>query len=253
MPVHISRRSFLGAALLSWLPPSITAVAERHHLFINGHIDPTGKHFISGFNADGKEQFRLPMPGKAHGFTIDPLEPNRIIALPTLPGTRAVVIDTINGKQLAVIESQPGRHFNGHACFSLDGQFLFTSENIIASAMGVIGVRDARNFQFLRELPGHGIGPHDIHLLPDGVTLVVASGGLRTHPDSGKRELNINTMQSALLFIDSRNGKLLARRETPTARLSIRHLDVGPNGEVLVSCQYKGKKTGWCSAGRKGD
>lgn len=240
--MRISRRTFLRLALLLHLPTAAKAITQRQSLFVNGHIDSAGTHFISGFHASGHETFRQPLPDKAHGFAVDPNKPNRVIALPTLPGTRAVALNILNGKQLAVIESRPGRHFYGHACFSPDGRFLFTSENIIASAEGIITVRDGRDFRFLRELPGHGIGPHDIRMLPDGVTLVVAGGGLRTYPDSGKRELNINTMQSALLFIDSHSGKLLARREAPNAQLSIRHLDVGQNGEVLVACQYKGKK-----------
>lgn len=237
----VSRRAFLGIALLPWLLPSATATSPAKR-FINGHIDAAGKHHVSSFDAHGREQFRLPLPGKAHGFAVDPIKPNQIIAVPTLPGTRAVVLDTLSGKQRATIDARPGRHFNGHGCFSPDGQYLFTSENIATTAEGVITVRDGRDYHFLRELSGHGIGPHDIHLLPDGVTLVVAGGGIRTHPDTGKRELNINEMDSALLFIDSRDGHLVQRRDIAIPRLSIRHLDVGSNGEVLVACQYKGKK-----------
>jgi hypothetical protein len=241
-----SRRRFLATmALLPCLPSTLAMALQQKQpanvVFVNGHIDPAGKHYVSGFDAQGSETFRIPLPDEAHGFTVDPLQPNRIISAPSLPGTRAVVMDIWTGKQLAIIHSRPGRHYLGHACFSPDGRFLFSSENIIDTGEGVITVRDGRDFRFLRELSAHGIGPHDIRLLPDGVTLVVASGGLRTHPDSGRRELNLKEMQTALLFIDSRNGKLLMRRETPIDKLSIRHIDVGAEGEVLVACQYKGK------------
>lgn len=243
----ISRRAFLGVALLSFSSLSVFALTKRQNKslqtqFITGHIDLLSKHHISGFDATGAENFRVALPSNAHSFAVNPSNKNIIVALPGLPGTRAAVVDSSSGEKLTIIKSQKGRHFNGHGCFSPDGLFLFSSENIGETAEGVITVRDGRDFSFIREISGYGIGPHDIRLLPDGITLVVASGGIQTHPDSGKRELNNNRLESALLFIDSRNGKLLMRREIPVPRLSIRHIDIGLNGEVLVACQYKGKK-----------
>lgn len=241
----LSRRAFLaGMVTLPWLPFALVAAVQRSSpaaVFVNGHIDPAGKHYVSGFDTSGGEIFRVPLPDEAHGFAIDPAQPRRIVSAPSLPGTRAVVMDARSGKQLAIIKSRPGRHYLGHASFSPDGRFLFTSENIIDTAGGIITVRDGRDFSFLRELPAYGIGPHDMRLLPDGKTLVVASGGIRTHPDSGRRELNLKALKTGLLFIDTDSGKLLMRRETPVPQLSIRHIDVGSEGEVLVACQYKGK------------
>ncbi len=235
-----------GAALLPALPAAVSAALQpnsrqQDNLFINGHIDSSGKHYVSGFNVRGDEQFRLAIPDEAHGFAVDPTAPNRIVSAPSVNGTHAVVMDAVTGKQLAIIKSRPGRHYLGHAMFSPDGRFLFTSENIIDTAEGIITVRDGRDFRFLRELSAYGIGPHDMRLLPDGFTLVVASGGIRTQPTTGRQELNLSSLKSALLYIDSRNGKLLQRREVPVPQLSIRHIDVAAEGEVLVACQYKGR------------
>ncbi|MCG8382946.1 MAG: DUF1513 domain-containing protein [Gammaproteobacteria bacterium] len=241
MNLGITRRGFLGVlCALPLLPLQASASRQRGQVFVNGHIDRNNTHHISGFDSNGTEFFRHALPDKAHGFAVNPSHPGQIAALPSLPGTQAPVFDLNSGQQIALMTSRPGRHFNGHGCFSHDGRYLYTSENIAANAQGVIGVRDGRTFRLLRELPGHGIGPHDIRILPDDRTLVVASGGIQTHPDSGKRELNINTMQSALLYIDSRDGRLLARHQLPVDQLSIRHFDVGSDGTVLVACQYKG-------------
>lgn len=248
MAVTVSRRTFLGTALIPALAPAIAMMGgcvgaqQEQHLFVNGHIDTDGNHFISGFTVDGRASFSQPLPDKAHGFAAHPTTPERIVSAPTLPGTRAVVLNVATGKQQATVHCQPGRHFNGHACFSLDGRFLYTSENISSTAEGVIGVRDGHSFDFIREFSAHGVGPHDIRLLPDGNTLVVAGGGIRTHPDSGKRELNINTMESALLLIDRHSGALIAKKGLSIPRLSFRHMDVGPDGSVLLACQYKGSK-----------
>lgn len=238
----MQRRQFLqGMVLLPWLAAcSRQAVAGT--VFLNGHIDAQGQHYVSGFNAQGQAQFQLPLPDKAHGFAVNPQQSWQLVATPTLPGTRALVFDARTGQTLHTIHSAQGRHFNGHGCFSQDGQYFFSSENIAKTAQGVISMRDAQDFSLVRELPAYGIGPHDLRLLPDGKTLVIASGGIQTHPDSGKRELNINTMQSALLYIDATNGALLQRVEMPTARLSFRHMDVAADGTVLLACQYKGKR-----------
>ncbi len=239
----LSRRKFLVSMVaVPWLPSALIAAApSTSTVFVNGHIAPSGKHFVSGFNVSGGETFRIPLPDEAHGFAIDPTQPQRIVSAPSLPGTRAVAMDVVTGEQLAIIKSRPGRHYLGHASFSQDGRYLFSSESIYETAEGIITVRDGRDFSFIRELPAYGIGPHDMRLMPDGNTLVVASGGIKTHPDSGRRELNLNTLKSALLFIDIHSGELVRKREVSVPLLSIRHLDVDAEGNVLVACQYKGR------------
>ena len=87
-----------------------------------------------------------------------------------------------------------------------------------------------------------GIGPHEVLLLPDGKTLCVANGGILTHPDYGKLELNLDTMRPSLAYLDAASGKLLERVELDPAlhRLSIRHLAVAADGAVWFGCQYMG-------------
>ena len=84
--------------------------------------------------------------------------------------------------------TKPDRHFFGHGVFSADGKLLYTTENDYDGARGVIGVRDATDgYQQIGEFPAHGMEPHDIQLLADGRTMVIANGGIRTHPDSARR------------------------------------------------------------------
>ena len=92
--------------------------------------------------------------------------------------------------------------------------------------------------RFLDELDLAGIGPHQLAMMPDGSTMVVALGGLQTHPDQGRKKLNLETMQSALVYLDSRNGDILDRLESPQRHLSLRHLDVAINGSVVVGAQF---------------
>ena len=108
---------------------------------------------------------------------------------------------------------------------------------------GVVGVYDAVNdYRRIGELKSHGIGPHDIRLLSDGETLVVANGGIATRPDLPRVKLNLPTMAPSLCLVDRRAGTLLQERRLAPAlhQLSIRHLAVGPEDTVAVAMQYEG-------------
>ena len=67
-------------------------------------------------------------------------------------------------------------------------EILYATEYDYDNALGVIGVRDATGgYMQIGELDAHGMEPHDIALLSDGRTMVIANGGIRTHPDSGAK------------------------------------------------------------------
>ena len=84
---------------------------------------------------------------------------------------------------------------------------LFTTENDYNGKRGVLGIRDSQSLQPVGEYATDGLDPHDVQLLPDGKTLVVANGGIETHPDFGRRKLNLDTMQPSLVYLDSETGK----------------------------------------------
>lgn len=107
----------------------------------------------------------------------------------------------------------------------------------------MIGVRDAGDaYKQIGEFPSGGIGPHDIALLSDGVTLVVANGGIDTNPEAGRAPLNLDTMQPSLAYIDVRTGDIIEQQELDAAlhQLSIRHLAVAAGDIVTFGCQNEG-------------
>ncbi len=117
---------------------------------------------------------------------------------------------------------------------------MFTTENDYEYATGVIVVRDGRNLKALDEFPAYGIGPHEVKMMPDGVTLAVAVGGILTHPDDPRENLNIESMSPNLSYIDSHNGKLIGQYRVSDHQLSIRHIDVSLDGRVAIGMQYEG-------------
>jgi hypothetical protein len=107
----------------------------------------------------------------------------------------------------------------------------------------VIGVYDAADgFRRVGEFPTHGVDPHEVLLLGDGRTLAVANGGVETHPDYGRAELNIATMKPSLVFLDRQTGDL--REEHKLApelhQLSLHHLAEDASGAVWFGGQHKG-------------
>lgn len=156
------------------------------------------------------------------------------------PGKLLYEIDLAAGAIRRVVRSTGNRHFYGHGVYSPDGRYLFTTENDFENGIGKIGVRDSETLAPLREMPSHGIGPHELVFLGDGQTLAVANGGIRTHPDSPREKLNVPAMAPSLAYVDAASGTLRARYTLDNRFLSIRHLAVGRDGLVSIALQYEG-------------
>lgn len=147
--------------------------------------------------------------------------------------------------QPRIITAPIRRHFYGHGAFSCDGKLLYASENDYENAAGKIGIYDAtHNFKRIGEFNSFGTGPHQILLLRDGKTLVIANGGIETHPDYGRTKLNLATMQSSIVFIDITDGSMIEQHSLPrdVQKLSLRHMAQIANNAIVFGGQYQGPK-----------
>lgn len=149
------------------------------------------------------------------------------------PGKFSLVNDCMTGDEKARIVSPKDRHFYGLGIFSSDGNLLFTTENDYEAGRGRIGVWVAQN-DYIRidEWDSGGIGPHDIKRLPETDMLVVANGGIDTHPETGRTKLNIPTMAPNLAYIEDGTVAEIASLTADMHKKSIRHLAVGADGQV---------------------
>ncbi len=243
----IDRRRFLlsaaGLSLLSVLPVVAQEPAGVRYLSASSDLD--GKHYINGFDGTGRLCFSIPLESRGHGVAVSP-DGRQAVAVARRPGRHLVVIDLPTGQVLQRLESGQDRHFYGHGLFSADGSRFYTPENDFTRGTGVIGIRDVKQgYRQVGEFSSHGIGPHEAAMLSDGHTLVVANGGIKTHPDTGRAKLNLESMQSSLAYIDSRNGALLEQCGLGEAlcKNSIRHLAVAPDDQVCCVMQFQGKRT----------
>ena len=236
-----SRRSVLAGLLALSAAPSAGWADVGNPTFVSAARTPDGSFKLYGLTQAGQIAFECPLPARGHAAAAHPLRAEAV-AFARRPGTFALILDCRSGAVRAQLESPQGRHFYGHGAFSRDGALLFTTENDFDAGQGVVGVWDvARNYQRIGEFSSGGVGPHDIKLMPDGETLVVANGGIETHPDTGRTKLNLPTMRSSLSYL-SLEGALRSNMILPEAhqRNSIRHLAVSASGTVAFAMQWQG-------------
>ncbi|MEI4484950.1 DUF1513 domain-containing protein [Frigidibacter sp. MR17.14] len=235
-----TRRGFLATLAAAGTIPRLGWADAGSPAFLAAAKDADGQFALYGVGADGADRFRIPLPARGHAGAVHPTEP-LAVAFARRPGTFAVVLNCVTGEELAVLESPEGRHFMGHGSFSPDGRLLYTAENDFVTTRGKIGLwsRD-HGWRRIAELESHGIGPHDVQFLPDGVTLVVANGGIETNPAKGREKLNLPTMRPSLVYLDLQ-GTLLEEVTMPEDwhRASIRHLAVAPDGQVGFAMQWE--------------
>lgn len=241
-----TRRTFLraaGAGFTASLLPSRAEALERAELVIASSIEKIGGGYGAVLiNETGALLSTIDLPDRGHDVTFSPLD-GRGVVFARQPGTFAVVFDPSGHVAPTTLASSEGRHFFGHGAFSPDGRLLYATENDFDKARSVIGIFDvAGGFARVGELDTFGIGAHEMLLSTDGAMLVVANGGIETHPDYGRTELNLATMDPSLVFLDARTGDLIGqlRLASDLHQLSIRHLAFDAGQRVWFGCQFRG-------------
>ncbi|QDI75119.1 MULTISPECIES: DUF1513 domain-containing protein [Leisingera] len=236
-----TRRAFLAGLMASTLTSQASWAGAGSPAFLSAGKDASGAFLLAGLSDTGGILFRHPLPGRGHAAAAHPVRPEAV-AFARRPGRFADVIDCRSGAATARLEPPAGHHFYGHGTFSPDGSRLFTTENDYENARGVIGVWDATGgYRRITAFSSGGIGPHDMALRRDAPGLVVANGGIETHPDSGRAKLNLPDMRPNLSYL-SLEGELQAQMElAQELRLnSIRHLAVRADGTVGFAMQWQG-------------
>ena len=237
----MNRRALLASVGLATLSGLGGWHSQRQQLlFVSANHSHSERPHVSAFDSQGRRRFRLPIEQRAHAAATHPLHRHRAVLVARRPGNLLYEIDLSGAAIRRVVQSADNRHFYGHGVYSPDGQYLFTTENDFDKGVGVIGVRDAETLTPVHEIPAYGVGPHELVFLSDGRTLVVANGGIRTHPGSPREKLNVPTMKPSLAYVDASRGTLLAQFTLDNRFLSIRHLAVGQDDLIAIAMQYEG-------------
>ncbi|MBP0484142.1 DUF1513 domain-containing protein [Sagittula salina] len=236
----LSRRGMLSGMVAAGLMPARGWSDVGAPRFLAAAKDGSG-YALHGVSEAGESLFSVALPARGHAAAAHP-ERAEAVAFARRPGTYAVVLDCLSGRVKAEMAAPAGRHFYGHGAFSPDGSVLYTPENDFENAAGVIGMWDVfGGYRRLGEFPSHGVGPHELRLMPDGGSLVIANGGIETHPDAGRAKLNLPMMAPNLAYV-SLSGEVMEVVEPPAGEHlnSMRHLVVDAMGRVALALQWQG-------------
>lgn len=235
-----TRRDFLTGLAAAGGAPRLAWAAAGGPAYLAAAREPSGDFALFGLDRTGGDVFRIALPGRGHAATLHPGAAEAVV-FARRPGLFALVLDCARGTVCHRLSAPGGRHFYGHGAFLAGGDILATPENDIDSGAGVIGLWSRRRgYARVGEMGSGGIGPHEIRAMGDDL-LVVANGGIRTHPDRGRAKLNLADMRPNLSYL-SLSGDLLERLELSAdlRRASIRHLAVGAGGQVAFAMQWQG-------------
>ncbi|WP_112944842.1 MULTISPECIES: DUF1513 domain-containing protein [unclassified Rhizobium] len=244
----IDRRSFVKAAGLTFLaalqPRALMALERADAVYASGMRQANGSFAIATVSERGEIIDQVALPARSHGMAFSAAT-GKTVAFARRPGTYAMIFDPHGKAKPIVITAAANRHFYGHGAFSPDGRILYASENDFDGNRGMIGLYDATHrFERIGEFETYGVGPHDMTVSDDGRMLIIANGGIETHPDFGRTKLNLGNMQPSLTLVDATTGALIEKHTLPAewAQVSTRHVDVDDSGRIWFACQYEGRR-----------
>jgi len=240
-----SRRTFLAMAGASYLgaltSDACAAIFQSDQLFAATCRFKSGAFGIAILNTAGDIISSEELPARGHDLVQCPTTGN-ILVFARRPGVFAALFDHA-GRPIGQANAAPNRHFYGHGVFSSDGKYFYATENDFNNARGIIGIyrTDSQQVERIGEFFSGGIGPHDIQLSEDGQYLIVANGGIETHPDFARTKLNIATMRPNVSWLNSKDGSLVASFEPPNEwhKLSLRHMATANGKTVFVGGQLQ--------------
>ncbi len=199
----------------------------------------TGLFSVKHFNLQGEILQSFDLPKRGHSFAIN--EQGYLLTICRRPGSYFLIVDpSLPNSESRLINAPKNRRYYGHATFNTDGNLAYLTENDLDSGQGVIGVYDVKKqFKRVGEFPSYGIGPHDILFDKQRGCLVVANGGIKTHPNSGRKKLNVSSMRSSLTFISPSDGSLIDTfsLDEESRFNSIRHIAIDAKSNVFISLQ----------------
>lgn len=174
-------------------------------------------------NLRQQEKRVIETPFLPHGTIIDPNNKYRILCFEK-NGRAACEVDLQAGKVTKTFQTESNHFFSGHACFSNDGNRLYSIESDGDEIQGSIVVRDGKTLQTIKILPSLGLQPHDCQLTADNILLV---------SNTGQSESNFH--QPSVVAIDVTTEKLVERIQLDEKNLNCGHFKITGKNNLVIS------------------
>ncbi|MAZ09028.1 MAG: hypothetical protein CMN90_05065 [Sutterellaceae bacterium] len=248
--VFNSRRQFLvqssALALSMALPlPAELATHTRQARLLAAWQLPNGLYQVGVLNAAGQGAalsydvtMAFDLPTRPHGLMH--LHGDEYLLIARRPGDWLLRLNIRSGETSRVWQDED-RHLNGHS--AVYGDWLYTTETDVLNGTGALAVRDRHTLELQDVWSTLGKDPHEMLVLPRGGLgidepfLLVANGGIPTHADMGRTPLNQLPMDSSIVAMSPRTGRVLNQWTLSDSRLSLRHMAVHASGVVGVAMQ----------------
>ena len=197
--------------------------------------DAAGRHAVGLIEVNAQRirvLDQIEVPTRAHGLACT--RDGCMLAVARRPGDW--LLRWRPGDRPRWLWAEDEHRFNGHLLLAPDERALYTTEFGLGDGQGLLVQRDPLTLAAHSEWPTHGRDPHGLEWLPDA-TVLVANGGIETLPETGRKKHNLAAMDSSLVRIDSRDGRLAGRFLLGDRRLSIRHVAWHASGGIGVALQ----------------
>jgi hypothetical protein len=222
--MKIDRRSFLaGLSAFGFVSTAASALPTAPRLISAAKLGTRDGGAV--WSESGLVPFALPMRGHAPVRLPD----GRVLVMGRRPGLLAAIVDPRDPAALTSFTAGDSR-FAGHAAVSPDGAALVTSQFDATTFEAALALRDPKTGAERGSWKPGGIEPHELVFARD--RLIVALGGLIKDGGVAGPAFNPGGIDSAVLEIDPKSRRVLARHKLKDPSLSLRHL--GLHGDSVV-------------------
>ena len=249
---NLSRRQFLqltaasSIAGLSACTPCHSGLNATEQLLVSGYreTDTQGNKLerfgVLLFAIDQRQNIRIisdfAVPHEVHLATLFPYQKSLLVC--SRVAGACLLKYALDGTLLAKLEPLKNQHFEGHGIFSADEQHVYTTSSDYKNAQGRVLKLNAHDLSLVSDHSSGGLGPHEL-VWQSEQHIAIANTGVSTHPDSGRKILNPDSIHSNVSLFNTQTQAFEQVWPIPLNGLSARHLDRMSDGRLVIGCQYK--------------